>query len=537
MLGLKQLAALDDWIVAGFMNFMHMEIWNYLEILKKRVWFLQKDDINEKLDALAKISEIGLPSTISSLVPFLKHNNAEIRVATCKTIITLFSRIKSKKEYYETLKYCDISESDIDVFEHWYAEDQYIPLLAIASLNGSGYVREKATKKLSVSTNPKAIPFLIYRLADWVMPVRQAALNGIYNFLKTQYLDTYINNLAVFEWLQQVERVDLSSVYHEIVRFIVDQNRDYVFGKFKFYPDKARLLLAKYMAGSSGCDLKTIKLLIADKHFLVRSLALQSFSVLSRADINTLLRDKSAKIRLQALYKLEEEPDFTDLVSTYVADSAASIREYARYSLKQKNQDFTQTYYYNLLNHCFVIGSLLGMAETEAKQYSGMLETYLQDKKVRVKKAAFLSLRKLDEEKAYCFALANLGSDLPGIRNTVIEFLAKKANAEVLEKARSTYQSGYLEIKKSMLKLFSKIGGWSTLADIILGTINEDASIRELSFIYLQRWRVKAVRLFIQPSANELERARQIFTLAMETHENRNFFKNNPLKDLNFFLK
>jgi len=525
--------------VASLMDPLFMEIWNYLEILtmKKQGWLFQKDTTQERLHALALILDKGSPGIISSLVPFLKDKNSEIRNATCHAIITLFNQIKTKKQYFETLKHCDISKSDIDLFEHRFTKEQFIQLLAIASLNGSGYVREKAVKKLSVSNDSIAVQFLIYRLADWVLPVRQAALNGIHNFKKTEYLDTYINNLFIFEWLQRVERVDLNSVYGEIVSFIVEENKDYIFNKFKSYPDKARLLLAKYITSSSGLELKTIKLLIQDKHFLIRSLVLTYFDELSDAEITKLLKDKSTKIRLRVLYKLDKEPDFLNLVSTYIADSAPSVREYARYSLKHINLDFARIYYHNLLSNSHVIGSLLGIAEIDARQYSGIVESYLQDQKVKVKKTAFLSLKKLDEEKAYRFALNNLDNNLPGIRNAVVEFLSRKETNEVLEKARLTYQYGNHELKKSMLKLFNKIGGWPALPEIILGTIDNNESIRDVSIVYLQKWRNNAVRLFTQPGANELERAKQILNIAIEVHEKRKYFKNNPLYGLNFYLK
>jgi len=136
-----------------------MEIWQYIEILRRpnKTWFFSKDNTEEKINALTKIANDGYPSLIYSLIEFLKDNNKEIRETTSKTITHLFKKIDSKKGYYDTLKHCGISKSDIDFYEANFPKEQYVELLAISSLNGSGYVREKAVKNLSQVDSPRAI--------------------------------------------------------------------------------------------------------------------------------------------------------------------------------------------------------------------------------------------------------------------------------------------------------------------------------------------------------------------------------------------
>src|SRR5690606_35703567 len=189
-----------------------MEIWQYIEVLRRpyKTWFFSKDNTEEKINALTKIANDGYPSIISNLTDFLKDDNKEIRETTLKIITHLFKKIDSKKGYYDTLTHCSISKSDIDFYEANFPKEQYVELLAISSLNSSGYIREKAVKKLSQVDSPRSIQFLIYRLADWVLPVRQVALKGIDNYKTTNNIDSLIENLPIFEWLQKVERTDLS---------------------------------------------------------------------------------------------------------------------------------------------------------------------------------------------------------------------------------------------------------------------------------------------------------------------------------------
>lgn len=516
-----------------------MDIWNYIEILrnKKQSWLFPKDNLEERLIALNKILEDGQPTTIHSLIPFLKDKNKEIQNATCNTIIGLFAKIGTKKGYYDTLKHCDISTSDIDLYENTFTQEQFIQLLSIASLNSSGYVREKAVKKLSASNTEKAIQFIIYRLADWVQPVRQSALNGIENFKKPQFINAFVDNLSIFEWLQKVERTDLSSVYNGIINFILIENKEYVFKNFSLFSDKTRLLLARHISSSSNIIPGEVTLLLNDKHFLIRNFALHHFDKLSQVEINNLLKDKSSRVRIQVLYKLKSKSDFTQLIQSFLTDKSASIREFARFSLKNEITDFATIYNDNLKQNKEVFASLCGLAETNGKQFSESVEPFLQDKKIKIRKSAFLALTKLNEQKAYDFAITNLDSEFIGIRNVAIEFLQKKLNVEVLERARQIYNNGNFDLKKAMLKMFNNIGGWTTIADIIIGTIDENENIRNLSFGYLQMWKAKAVRLFTQPKADELDRAKKVFTFAFEMHEDKKYFKENPLTGLDFYLR
>ena len=475
-----------------------MEIWQYIEVLRRpnKAWFFSKDNTEEKIHALTKIASDGYPSLIYSLTDFLKVDNKEIRETTCRTIIHLFNKIDSKKGFYDTLKHCEISKSDIDFYEANFQEEQYVELLAISSLNGSGYVREKAVKKLSQVKNPRAIQFLIYRLADWVSPVRQVALKGIENYKTIDYIDSLIENLPIFEWLLKVERTKLSGVYQEIIEFIASKNRDYVIAGFKKYPDKQRFLLAKHISRYLSNYSEELILFLTDKHFLIRNLAIDHFDKLEKNEIEQLLNDNSAGVRLQTLYCLKDENGFETTAKKFLADNSATIRHFARFTLKQAKIDFAEFYNDNLNGNNQIIGSLSGLAEIEGKQYSETVKTYLNNKKVRVKKIAFLALCKLDEESAYEFAFVNLDSSYLGLRNVIIEYLSHIPRQEVFTKARDIYKKGNYELKKSMLKLFNKIGGWTVIPDLMIGTIDENENIRQLALGYLQIWRVKAIRLF-----------------------------------------
>lgn len=514
-----------------------MEIWQYIAILRHPdTLFFSKKNIEKKINALTRVAIEGHPNDISSLTDFLKDRNREIRGAVCRAVIHLFKKIDNQKQEYDTLKYCRISESDIDFYEDNFPTDQFIELMAISSLNGNGYTREKAVKKLSGSSNPRAIQFLIYRLADWVLPVRQAALKGLEGYKSIKYIDCLIEKLPVFNWLQKVERIDLGCIYNDIIEFITVANRDYVLARFRTYPDKIRILLARHISNSLVNYPIELELLLSDKHFLIRSLTVDHFDKLAHNKIDHLLNDKSAKIRQQTLYRLKGAKEFENIVRNYLADNSSAIRHFARFSLKEAGIDFSEFYHQNLKNNKQINGSLSGLADVNAKHYSGTIKQYLHDSKPKVRKTAFLALRKLDEESAYEFSVANLDTSSAGLRNTIIDHLITAYRQDALEKARACYHTGDHDLKRSMIKLFGKIGGWAVIPDLMIGTIDENEDIRQLSFDYLKIWKTKAIRLFTTPKQGETERAKQIFGFAFEVHEHKQYFERNPLEGLDFFF-
>ncbi|MEI6949839.1 HEAT repeat domain-containing protein [Paraflavisolibacter sp. H34] len=516
-----------------------MEISQCLEVLRKarNKDQDQQEYFNQKLYALSLIARDGKPGDMCYLTFLLHDPAASIREAACATIVTLFQKLHSRRESYESLRGCAFSPDDIDYYASAFDREKLVSLLGICSLNGNGYVRARAVKGLSEIEHPHAIRFLLYRLADWVLPIRQAALQGLQNYLTPRYLDALIESLPLLEWLQKVERTDLGPLYQQIITFLMEGNRPSVVARFQGYKDPLRQLVAQHLSRSPVISQDELRLLLSDRHFFIRSLALDHFDQLQEPDVALLLEDASAKVRLETFYHLKGSADFNNIMARFVADNSAAIRRLARYTLQSTTHDFAAIYHRNLTEGQQLPGSLAGLAEVGGKRYSPTVETFLHHDRARIRKLAFLALRKLDDEKAYRFGLENMQSPYPGLRNAVIDYLSTTPTDAVLQRARDIFASGTLPQKVSMLHLFHKIGGWAVAGDLMLGTIDENESLRKMSVNYLNAWRAKAVRLFTLPKPEETARAKRLFAFAWEQQEKQNYFPSNPLTGLDFFFQ
>lgn len=516
-----------------------MEVWQCLEILRKseKTWLFGKEKNQEKkLIALNQLSEIGYPSLISDLMPNLKGNSKEIQTGTIETIKVLFEKLKGKKAYYDSLKHCPISKNDIAYFETEFDKENFSLLMKVSSLNRNGYVREKAVEKLGELQTENVLPFIIFRLADWVPNVRNAAKHELKKFIKSENHQELINNLSLFKWLQKVERTDLSKTYKEIIEFLVIDSRTETIESFYKTNDKERRILAKELSEKIQSE-DEINVLINDKHFLIRLLSLNHFDRLTNSQKKKLLSDKSARVRQRALYEYKGDKDFESLLINYLADKSGSIRHLARFYLKETGIDFKEFYTNNLTNNRQVIGSMLGLLDIEAKNCESYLTPQLENDKIRYVKTAFYVLSNLNPSEVFEFAKSNLFTERIGLRNQIIEYFGKNRNQDVVKIVRGKYSNADEEIKMSILKLFSRIGGYSSFPDLLIGTIDKSESVRNQARLYVQKWKSEAISMFSKPTVDEQERALKVFNFVNEAHIEKKYFNNNPVEGLDFFIK
>lgn len=520
-----------------------MEIWNYINVLRKseRLPFRKRisSDINEKLEALENLKIKGNTSIISELIPILKTDNLELRNKTFEVIKCFYEKIYSGKALYQTLKYCQIDKKSLNIFKQKFSTDEYVVLVSIATYNFDGYVREKAIDELSQIKNCKEIlnP-LLHRLSDWVVINRNKSEKIIRNLKQSENLDYFVEQIFVIENLKKVSRTDLTEINNELLSFIIDENRDEVLLKFRDYSDKIRVLLTRHLISTTNLNLSVLNIFLKDKNFIVRSLVLKRFELLTNQEIQKLLADKSSKIRIQTLYSLEKTSNISEIAFNFLADSSASIRNFSRFILKDQNIDFKNLYLINLLENKHIEGSLHGLKEADGKEFANNVIPFLKSSQIKIVKAAFNVIQEFKSTTAYDFAFTNMDSEFEGIRKISIEYLYKKnPTLEVIQKARTIFHSENLPLRKLMLKFFSKIGKYRCLNEILIGTIDEREEIRILSRAYLKDWILKSSKYFIPPTQIEVEMIREALLKVKNQIDNNEYLEIKILKEIEFRIR
>lgn len=522
----------------------YTDINSCIQILhEKPKWFFQKDNIADKLQCFDTIQRVGTPNTIYSLIQFLRSDNLLIQTKAAETILFLFGKLKSLNEYVDTLKHLPIKKNDLDFYRVDFDEKTYLQLLGIASLNSSGYVREKAVKELARLKNADGLKFILLRLGDWVAAVRRAASEGTLSFLENSYIDDLLKQLPTIDWLLKIERVDLSEVHDRLIQFILSQNfSEEFYNKIKRLDDKTRFRFYKTFLSNKQPTKEQIHKISADKNFLVR---LELIKHISTFDTDTqkeiiaeFLHDQSARVRLEALYASKNfTPYFDYQISELLSDEAASVRELSRHLLKVKGTDFVVLYRQRVADQQFLSGSLLGLSEIGSSEDLPVFEQYIHAEKSKLVVACLIAVNKFDADKAKQYSLELLVHPVKKVRDKAVEILAKGSNAETLNKVREIYAIGDYDIKKTILKLYYKIGGWNIIGALLLSLADENANIQNLGWQLLDKWKAKATRLFTTPPATEIERANKVYSSLDTSNLNMTHSRSNLLQDLKFFLR
>jgi HEAT repeat protein len=497
---------------------MHtLQIQECLDVLnKKPVLFFNDKYIADKLNCLERLEKIGTPNTILHLIGFLKSTQKPLREAALNTILVLFSKVNMKGGYVDCFKYLSIEKSDLSYYQQKFNPEACLVLLAMASFNRDGYVRERAIKQLALTNHPQALTFILLRLGDWVEPVRKTAHNVIRKFLVPRYLNHILKQLFNVQALLNVRRTDLSAIYNEIVAFVCHQPFTVEFlAMVNKLDDKTRNVFYRIYLKDKQLSKELIQAVAKDKSFIVRS---QIFRLLPFLEdsfqkqlIAALLRDKCSGIRVMALHACRKHaPVFEDSVMTMLSDEAADVRALCRYILKDAGLSFDEIYRGRVKQHFHLLGSLAGLAEVSTSGDIDLFEEHIKNQNSHAIISCLSGLNKFSSEKSKHYGLIFLAHSNVAVRNKAVEVLYKNVDREVLGVVRAMYPGAALACKKSILLLYSKIGGWVTIADIIMALTDEYNEVQNLAWQLLYQWKQRAVNLFTTPQKEDFARAKQM---------------------------
>jgi hypothetical protein len=328
-------------------------------------------------------------------------NNVEKEANRIHSLFTSVIIYKNKL-LYESFRYLKIQKDDIKKFSK-FSEEVEITLLCIASLNGNGYSREEALIKLFESKSQRSIPFILFRLADWVKPIREKAEELFRALLVKENTIYFIQNHKLISWLLKVERSDLSDLHNEIIGLITSEylNKDEV----KKLNEGERFFYYKWLVRKDKLNDQIISEMLNEKYFLIKILVIKNFSMISNRTevLSKLLSDRSQKVRQGAINLIQENEisEFKNILEKLIFDKSGSVRSKARHLLNiTDKRDFPKLYKESIENNRYLIGSLLGLSETSNIADLELIKKHLNSERTKVKNAALLAIYNLDQDTA-----------------------------------------------------------------------------------------------------------------------------------------
>lgn len=493
------------------------KITNFYSILNQNeVWFNRSFTLKTKREAITKVGLKGDIQYLNLLVPFLVHSSEILRNESILSISTLINKTVTKKDFDSLIRHCKISKLDLDKYINLYTSKDLIYPLVIASSNWNGFIREKALKLiLEYKLGSSILPFVIYRLGDWVKEVRQIAKSIYLEELRKENLLLILENLEVLYHLKNIQRVDLSIIYSNTMDFLVSKNQKETFSNFDRLNDKKRFQLAISVLKSDLIEIDTLKKLLKDRSYQIRSKVAAHIGKIkiNSEDIFKLQKDKSSLVReicLKSRLNCNLEVSKFEM-EEFLFDRSAVIRDIAKYILKIDNLKLLQHYKERLNSESFKEISIYGIGDVGQRKNANLLIEYLQDPRSRIKKAALRTIIKLNPQILKGKLKSDLNNPVNSIRKIVIEELSKSPNDEDLNEARLIYTSTNIDLKLSMLSFFSKVGSLKTLPDIIYAVSDKNEIISDTAWSYLANWRKNTISNYSDFSYSDVLRAKSIY--------------------------
>jgi len=450
-----------------------------------------------------KYEEFG---QIVTIFDYTLNPDFAIAKKAAETINRLFNTVQvfKNKQLYETFRYLRINKSDIKKFDRFDKEIK-ITLLCIASMNGNGYSREEALNRLIDLKTQRTIPFILFRLADWVAPIRKKAENAIQRFLVAENTIFFIQNHKLISWLLHVQRADLSELYSQITNSIIQKRL--TSEQLKGLNEGDRFFYFKSLAKTGLIDMELINQMLIDKYYLIRILLIKHLDKVNdiKSVLSKLLSDKSQKVRQGAVNLLanQELNEYETVLRDLIFDNSTSVRVEARRLLnKICDCDFIKIYQQSLSNQKKIIGSILGLSEVSDKSEIPFFQKYLDSDRARIRTASLIGIYNLDSNIGTETAYQILETKNPISTRRAAESLLAKQGVD-FKRLRKLYDLTDSTGKKIILRLFNQFSGWSVAGDFLKALTDKDKKIQLMARVFLESWNNYTISLATNQSPED----------------------------------
>lgn len=463
------------------------------------------NDSKRKLHCLDLLFQDRSPAHIHAAMAAVSDQDVNVRERAVEVAAFLFERFSSHGERYESVKNLRFDTEDIKLFKQKFERHQLVSLLSIATLSGNGYVRQEALIALAATESPKAIHFLILRLGDWVKNVRETAFEELQKFMTDENRFVFISELLTIEALLDIKRVEVAQQYKAIISFITEMKVDN--SLYDQLNDKVRLIYARKCIEHHGVDDELITRLLYDSNFLIRSEAIKYLPTDS-ALVPVVLNDRASHVRVKMLYHIQNTSDYREHVMNMTSDTSTSVRDLARFILKSQQVNFRDVYQKRINANERMCGSIAGLGDVGTPDDVELILRFLNIGNANITSACITAIYKLDKARAKFIALEFLKGSSNRVKRRCIEILASMFDQDVLAETERIYDASDITLKKMILGLFARVGGWDVLSLLIRAVSDSDEALRNMAWICLNDWnRTGASRLFSTPPKASMDKS------------------------------
>jgi hypothetical protein len=391
-----------------------------------------------------------------------------------------------------------------------------VTALGIASLHGSGWVRERAVRLLADSDDALAPAFLLLRANDWVDPVRQAAIESLERRLADRGVDELVPHLELVFRLTDVRRNDLRGLTARVEQELAS-------------PEAAASLQRACGEGTARARRRCLDLALRARTFDVRFTLLASLddrdrstrvaaahaagSVFAGEELRALLRrlrtSRVSALRRAALEVAAErvQSELRDLAEGLLLDADAAVRAAARRHLRTTAAppDAASRYRTALAQRPErLAAAILGLGETGAPADAALVEVHLLDDRARVRSAAVSALGSLAAADHRSDFIALIADPSPRVARAACDVLLRLPAVELSLLVEAAVRGEHPSQRRCGVDLVVRHDHWAAgLAWLRIAREGEE-EIAARAKNALERWANRYNRVYTVPSRDQV---------------------------------
>ena len=372
-----------------------------------------------------------------------------------------------------------------------------VELLGVATLNHDGFVRQAALDRLARVDHPRAMPYVILRLADWVLEVRLAARNALSMLLAAGHGIAMLDCGYLMDWLEKVERVDLTSLRGNLLEELRNtSHRQAVDHRMRSADVRGRLFCFRLLEDEIPGNGALIEAALSDPSPSVRRWVVPHIfsATQSAADrwIGRLLADKCVIVRVNALRRLDRTrwPHFQARIEDLLFDSSPTVREVARFLMKRHGiADFAERCRQRIdANPQPQVGPIAGLGETGDARDADRVTAFAASPRPRIRAAAIAALGRLARKKAIPPAVHALDDPSGKVRRASIGLLQADLTNEIIERVSPMLLSASEAGRLAALKVIGHRKGWDMLPHALSAVTQSSERVSDLAWTLLVAW-------------------------------------------------
>ena len=497
--------------------------------------------------------------TFDSLITYLAENHSRTALRSLAAELHRLVQNELKKTEIDSCLYRGFFDHTLEQYNTIIRRipQQYLgSFLVLASQENNGYLREQAAKKWADFRDPTAIRFLIDRLSDWVSPVRKAAWNTLKLYLAPEYHAYFLERIHRIDLLSRKANQESNKYGEELMSYIFSQplTPENAQQCEKLGAKRWTIYLRNMAESSLKIDTYFLNVMKSDRLPTVRSLAIRVLDRLSATErdslLEELLHDTAQPVRSAAFYYAAQNRDrdgYEQLFYTAASDCSPSLREAARFYLRDKETDWRQYYRLRIDTENLVdslvkkealrqmLGDLGGFAEFANVEDLPLLEHLLKMEYGRVQAIVLRGICKIASQRSKEIAQTMLTHRNGKIRQICVDILSENPTRETKELARNAAQQKTASQRITALKLLESIGGWSVVPDLLLSQRDSDLCVQKAGSDLLDRWMLKcSTRTWFFP--NEDDKRRLLEAIRILRPAQADIFCNDKIKTILFYF-